>query len=97
MRFWLTLDKTESEYSPTTMYQDYAISDILFHWQSQSTTLEASPTGRRYIGHKHIGHTILLFVREQSAKNGLSSPFYFLGPADYVSIPAADRSTSSGG
>ena len=36
--FFVTLNKTESDYSPTTMYEDYAISDEIFHWQSQSTT-----------------------------------------------------------
>jgi hypothetical protein len=41
---FVTLNKTESEYSPTTMYEDYAVSDQLFHWQSQSTTSADSPT-----------------------------------------------------
>jgi len=83
--FLVTLNKTETDYSPTTMYEDYAISESLFHWQSQSTTSEDSPTGRRYIEHESHGHTILLFVREHKSINGLASPYYFLGPADYVS------------
>lgn len=83
--FFITLNKTESDYSPTTMYEDYAISNTLFHWQSQSTTSVDSPTGQRYIRHRERGHTILLFVREQKSINGLSSPYSFLGPADYVS------------
>jgi hypothetical protein len=32
--FLITLTKTEGDYSPTTMYEDYAISEELFHWQS---------------------------------------------------------------
>jgi superfamily II DNA or RNA helicase/HKD family nuclease len=83
--FLVTLNKTEREFSPSTMYQDYAISDDLFHWQSQSTTSPDSPTGKRYVEHRAHGHTILLFVREHKKTGGLSSPFYFLGPADYVS------------
>lgn len=83
--FFITLNKTESDYSPTTMYEDYAISDTLFHWQSQSTTSVDSPTGRRYIEHRERGHTILLLVREHKSVNGLSSPYSFLGPAEYVS------------
>lgn len=83
--FLITLDKTESDYSPTTMYQDYAISDALFHWQSQSTTSVDSPTGRRYIQHVEHGHAILLFVRERKSVNQLASPYHFLGPADYES------------
>ena len=67
------------------MYQDYAINEHLFHWQSQSTTSAGSPTGRRYIHHHQLGHTILLFGREDKKRNGLASPFYFLGPARYVS------------
>ncbi len=83
--FLITLDKTEREYSPTTMYEDYAISETLFHWQSQSTTSDQSQTGQRYIHHAERGHQILLAVREDARENGLSCPFYFLGAADYVS------------
>jgi hypothetical protein len=83
--FMFTLHKTERDYSPTTMYEDYAISDSLIHWQSQSTTSVDSPTGRRYINHRQNNHTILLFAREyRKSRNGLSSPFHFLGPADYI-------------
>ena len=84
--FFVTLHKTEDAYSPTTMYEDYAISDRLFHWQSQSTTSADSPTGQRYIRHREQGYTPLLFVRERkSLPGGLASPYAFLGPADYVS------------
>jgi hypothetical protein len=83
--FLFTLNKTEQHFSPTTMYQDYAINERLFHWQSQSTTSADSPTGRRYIEHEARGHRILLFGREDKAASGLSAPFFFLGPARYVS------------
>jgi superfamily II DNA or RNA helicase len=85
--FFITLNKNERSYSPTTMYKDYAISDTLFHWQSQSTTAAESPTGRRYINQRAGGGTVLLFVRENEKVSGghYSSPFYYLGPADYVS------------
>jgi superfamily II DNA or RNA helicase len=82
---FITLDKTETDYSPTTMYNDYAISDSLFHWQSQSTTSAEAPAGRRYIEHRERGSTVLLFVRQEKRRNGLASPYSFLGPADYVS------------
>ena len=82
--FLVTLDKAEADFSPTTMYEDYAISDSLFHWQSQSTTSEDSATGQRY--RKHPG-TILLFAREkrESRSGSPSAPYFFLGPAEYVS------------
>lgn len=84
--FFVTLHKTEDAYSPTTMYEDYAISDRLFHWQSQSTTSVTSPTGQRYIHHRSKGYTPLLFVREhRSTPGGLAAPYAFLGPAEYVS------------
>jgi len=83
--FLTTLNKTEKDYSPSTMYQDYAINEQLFHWQSQSTTSEDSPTGRRYVEHAQRGYTVLLFTREHKQTAGLASPYYFLGPADYQS------------
>ena len=83
--FFVTLNKTESDYSPTTMYEDYAISDNLFHWQSQSTTSAEGKTGQRYIHHAERFHSILLFVREDKSRNALSVPYTFLGPIDYVS------------
>jgi superfamily II DNA or RNA helicase/HKD family nuclease len=83
--FLITLNKSDREYSPTTMYRDFALSPNLFHWESQSTTSSSSPTGQRYIHHRERGSHILLFVRE--AKNNAlgTSPYVFLGPADYVS------------
>jgi superfamily II DNA or RNA helicase/HKD family nuclease len=82
--FFITLNKTEGDYSPTTMYEDYAISDELFHWQSQSTTSADSPTGQRYIRHVERGNSVLLFVREDKRHNGLAMPYTFLGPANYA-------------
>ncbi len=81
-----TLNKSEKDYSPTTMYQDYAVNERLFHWQSQSTTSDVSPTGQRYINHKKRGSHVLLFAREY-AKNkfGITDTFTFLGLVDYVS------------
>ena len=83
--FFVTLQKSEDEYSPTTMYEDYLISHDLFHWQSQSTTSEQSSTGQRYIRHGEFGYTPLLFVREtKTLPSGLSAPYHFLGPCKYV-------------
>lgn len=54
---FVNLNKTEKDFSPTTMYEDYAISETLFHWQSQSTTSSDSPTGQRYIHNLRIRTT----------------------------------------
>jgi superfamily II DNA or RNA helicase len=82
--FFVTLNKSDSDYSPTTMYEDYAISDTLFHWQSQSTTSDTSNTGVRYARHNELGYTPLLFVREDKTRDGLPCPYTFLGPVEYV-------------
>ncbi|WP_458317233.1 DUF3427 domain-containing protein [Mycolicibacterium brisbanense] len=84
--FLITLKKSDTDYSPTTMYRDFALSPELFHWESQSTTSAASPTGQRYIHHRERGSHILLFVREtKKSALGDGAPYIFLGPADYVS------------
>jgi hypothetical protein len=83
--FFITLNKSDKDYSPTTMYDDYSISESLFHWQSQSTTADTSATGQRYIHHKARGSHVLLFVREHKNELGNASPYTFLGEADYVS------------
>jgi superfamily II DNA or RNA helicase/HKD family nuclease len=83
--FLVTLHKSASDYSPTTMYQDFAISPDLFHWESQSVTSIASKTGQRYLNHRGMGSHILLFSREQKATAlGTGAPYLFLGEADYV-------------
>jgi len=80
--FFVTLKKSESDYSPTTMYQDYPISPTLFHWESQSTTSSHTPTGQRYLSGSS---TVLLFVREEQKDEFGTSPYLFVGPATYVS------------
>lgn len=67
------------------MYEDYAINDELFNWQSQSRTSIDSPTGKRYVNHREGGNNILLFVRENKSEDGVTSPYTYLGPADIVS------------
>ena len=80
-----TLNKAEKDYSPTTMYNDYSINEWLFHWQSQSTTSDTSPTGQRYIHHAEMGSKVLLFVREYESDIVGAAPFTFLGLAEYKS------------
>lgn len=83
--FFITLNKSEKEYSETTMYDDYAIDDEYFHWQSQSGTSDVSPTGQRYINHESMGSKVLLFVREKKSINGITEPYYCLGTVKFVS------------
>ena len=78
--FFVTLDKSEKAFSPSTRYEDFAVSPTRFHWQSQSTTGENSPTGQRYVHQSDNKARFLLFVRPKPG-----APFLFLGPLRYVS------------
>jgi hypothetical protein len=82
---FVTLEKSEKEYSATTRYDDYPISPTEFHWESQSVTRADSPTGRRYVNHEREGSHVLLFVRQRKKDGrGETMPYRFLGPVSYV-------------
>lgn len=84
--FFADINKDEEEFSPTTMYEDYAISPTLFHWQSQNKTAPQSNTGQDYIHHEERGIHIMLFIRRhRTTENGVNAPYVFLGPVHYVS------------
>jgi superfamily II DNA or RNA helicase len=84
--FFITLEKSEKYYSPSTRYRDYAIAPDLFHWESQSQTPAGSPTGQRYIHHAARGSQVMLLVRPSNKDAwGRTQPFTLLGPATYVS------------
>ncbi|WP_027868610.1 DEAD/DEAH box helicase [Eubacterium sp. AB3007] len=83
--FLINLNKSEKDFSPSTMYEDYAINQTLFHWQSQSQDKEQSPKIQRYIHHREQGSVISLFVREFKKFGAYTAPYVFLGNADYVS------------
>ncbi len=80
---FITLNKSDKYYSPTTMYNDYSINERLFHWQSQSTTSDTSGTGLRYIHHQKNGSKIALFVREFKQDRIGAAPYTYLGTAAY--------------
>ncbi len=84
--FLVTLNKTEKEFSDTTLYEDYSIDKHLFHWQSQSTTTPESKTGQRYIHQREKENIVLLFVRSGKKDAYGNAPAYtFLGTAQLVS------------
>jgi hypothetical protein len=84
--FFITLNKSEKDFSPSTMYHDYAISRNRFHWESQSMTTESSPTGQRYIQHETAGGRVALFVRKTKKDSfGRTSAYFCAGLASYVS------------
>lgn len=81
----ITLEKNEKDFSPSIRYRDFALSPTLFHWESQSTTAEDSPTGRRYQLHAEQGSHVLLFMRRYKESDiRKSQPWMLLGPATYI-------------
>lgn len=83
---FITLQKSEKDYSPTTQYNDYAISETLFHWESQAATTVDSEMGQRYINHRSRGSRIALFIRTAKRDpNGRTFPYVCAGLANYVS------------
>lgn len=82
--FFVDLQKAERDYSPTTMYRDYAINRELFHWESQSTQTPRQSRVRRWIEHRERDGRVLLFVRGKKRFELGTAPYTFLGPVDYV-------------
>ncbi|MBN6056084.1 DUF3427 domain-containing protein [Nonomuraea sp. RK-328] len=81
--FFVTIDKSEDHYSPTTLYHDRAISEELFQWESQSTLRSSAATARRYVSGESTVH---LLIRRSKRDEGLGAPPYtYAGPMRYVS------------
>ena len=82
---FVTLEKSEDHYSPTTMYNDYAMSDVIFHWQSQNSAREDRGRGLAYTQQRLNGQNILLFVRETNKNQyKTTNSFVFLGKVNYI-------------
>ena len=83
---FVTLEKSDKDFSPTTRYADYPISPTLFHWESQNSASSDTPTGRRYIEQPTRGTNVILFVRERKRDaRGETLPYHCLGRAQYRS------------
>lgn len=83
---FVTLDKNEKQFSPTTMYHDYAINEHRFHWQSQNSARPDKGRGLEYIQHRKVGKRLFLFVREQTKDEyGRTMGFVNYGEVEYVS------------
>ena len=77
---FINLIKSEENFSPTTMYDDYAVNENIFHWQSQNSAGPHTSRGKSYINHKKLGKRILLFVREKAKDEfGNTMGFVFVG------------------
>lgn len=82
---FIDLIKSEKDFSPTTLYNDYALSETLFHWQSQNAAFPEKGKGLSYITHQELDKKILLFVRERNEDEfGNTMGYVFLGDSKFI-------------
>jgi superfamily II DNA or RNA helicase/HKD family nuclease len=83
---FVTLNKSDIDFSPSTQYNDYLINEEYFHWQSQNTDSHENQGGKRYTHQAQSNNRILLFVRQEKKDGfGNTSPFHCFGLVNYVS------------
>lgn len=83
---FVTLNKSDKDFSPSTQYNDYVINENLFHWQSWNFDSHQNEGGRRYINQEETQRKIILFVRENKKDGyGNTCPFHCFGLVNYVS------------
>ena len=83
---FVTLNKSDKDFSPSTQYNDYVINKDYFHWQSKNTDAHYNKGGRIYIEQPIKHNKIILFVREEKRDGfGNTCPFHCFGLVDYVS------------
>jgi len=81
---FIDLIKSEEDFSPSTLYNDYAINETLFHWQTQNKTRPESKTGISYINHSKLNKNILLFIREKAQDEfGNTMGYVFVGDGTF--------------
>lgn len=82
--FFVTLNKSDADFSPSTQYDDYVMGEYQFHWQSQNDDAHTNK-GERFVNQTHNGKRFILFVREYKRDGfGNTSPFYCFGMIDYI-------------
>ena len=83
--FFVTLNKSDKDFSASTMYDDYVVSESQFHWKSQNTDTHQGK-GKRFVEQEKNKKKFLLFVRENKHDGfGNTCPFYCFGLVDYIS------------
>ena len=83
--FFVTLNKSDKDFSASTMYDDYVISETKFHWKSQNTDSHQG-RGKRFVEQERNKKKFVLFVREYKHDGfGNTCPFYCFGLVDYIS------------
>ena len=83
--FFVTLNKSDKDFSPSTQYDDYVVSEYKFHWQSQNSDSHKG-RGLRFVEQAKNKKKFLLFVREYKRDGfGNTCPFCCFGLVDYIS------------
>ena len=83
---FVTLNKSDKDFSPSTQYDDYVINKDYFHWQSKNTDSHYNRGGKIYTEQPQRHNKIVLFVREEKKDGfGNTCPFHCFGLVDYVS------------
>ncbi len=83
--FFVTLNKSDKDFYPSTMYDDYVVNENQFHWKSLNTDTHQG-RGRRFVEQAKNKKKFLLFVREYKRDGfGNTCPFYCFGLVDYIS------------
>lgn len=83
---FVTLNKSDRDFSPSTQYEDYVINKDYFHWQSPNSDGHDTRGGQIYTRQPEKHNKIVLFVREEKKDGfGNTTPFHCFGLVDYVS------------
>ena len=89
--FFITIRKTEAEFSPSTMYHDYAKSPQIFHWETPGRTTLMSDEGKRYLTNRSrkmlfIRHskTVRRDITGEYELNPTNAFYTFLGPVKSI-------------
>lgn len=88
---FVTLEKSDKHYSPTTLYNDYPLSARRFHWESQSSCHAETKTGRRYteLTAGSEDQALLFVRRRRKDERGETMPYTLLGRCFYESHAGA--------
>jgi hypothetical protein len=94
---FVTLQKTEKDYSPTTRYLDYAISDSSSTGRPRRAPPSTATVAKAYIQHAQQGRNVALFIRPaKSNASRLTLPYFCAGLASYVEHGATGPCRSPG-
>lgn len=78
---YVNVKKSEKEFSRSTLYQDWALTERLFQWESPNNWVQGAGQGKRFLEEVQGGTPVLLFVRESKRDEwGRLVPYTFLGP-----------------